>query len=56
MEEKNNQSRRKFFERIALLGSGAVVGAGVIYSGFEYENQKTEREVRVLTADNKVVE
>lgn len=57
MEEKNNQSRRKFFERLALLGSGAAVGAGVIYSGYKYENAKdAKQKVRLLTADNKVVE
>jgi molybdopterin-containing oxidoreductase family iron-sulfur binding subunit len=56
-EHKNNQSRRKFFERLTLFGSGAVVGAGVLYSGYTYEHSKDSKEkVRVLTADNKVVE
>ena len=56
-EEKKGQSRRKFFERLALLGSGAIAGAGVLFSGYEYEQSKDPKgKIRLLTVDNKMVE
>jgi molybdopterin-containing oxidoreductase family iron-sulfur binding subunit len=56
-EEKKITSRRDFFERLAIFGAGTVAGAGVIYSGYRYEKSKDPNaKVRVLTADNKVVE
>lgn len=58
MDEKPNpQSRRKFFERIAYIGTGAVAGAGAVVAGLKYEQAKDPKaKVRVLTADNKVLE
>jgi Fe-S-cluster-containing dehydrogenase component len=57
MEEQKQQSRRKFFERLGILGAGTIASAGVIYSGFKYEEGKNPKEkVRLLTADNKLVE
>ncbi len=56
-EESVNNSRRKFFSKLALFGSGAVAGAAVIYSGLKYENAKDPKgKIQVLTADNKLVE
>jgi hypothetical protein len=56
-EEKKITSRRDFFERLALFGAGTVAGAGVVYTGYRYEKSKDPTgKVRVLTADNKVVE
>lgn len=56
-ELQKKSSRRKFFEKMAYVGSGAIAGASVVYAGLEYEQHKDPKEkVRVLTADNKVVE
>jgi molybdopterin-containing oxidoreductase family iron-sulfur binding subunit len=56
-EEKSKPSRRAFFEKLALLGTGAIAGAGVLYTGYKYEHSKDPQgKVRLLTADNKIVE
>ena len=56
-EEQNKQSRRKFFEKMALLGAGAAAGAAVVYTGSQYEKKKDPKgKVQLLTADNKLVE
>jgi molybdopterin-containing oxidoreductase family iron-sulfur binding subunit len=56
-EETNNTSRRKFFEKLGLVGAGTVAGAGVLYTSKLYEESKDPgQKVRLLTADNKVVE
>ena len=55
--EKKKTSRRAFFEKLVLLGTGAAAGAAVIYSGSKYESSKDPiKKVQLLTADNKLVE
>jgi molybdopterin-containing oxidoreductase family iron-sulfur binding subunit len=56
-EDNKKSSRRTFFEKLALIGTGAIAGAGVVYTGINYENSKDPKnKIRVLTADNKIVE
>lgn len=57
MDENKKTSRRAFFEKLALFGTGAAAGAAVIYSGSKYEGAKDpKKRVQLLTADNKLVE
>jgi Fe-S-cluster-containing dehydrogenase component len=50
-------SRRTFFKRFGLVGAAATAAGAAIYSGFNYEETKPNHEfVKVLTADNKLVE
>lgn len=56
-EGKSKTSRRSFFEKLALVGTGAVAGAAVIYSGLKYEKAKDPKgKIQLLTSDNKLVE
>jgi Fe-S-cluster-containing dehydrogenase component len=56
-DKKDKTSRRDFFGKLALFGTGAVAGASVIYSGLKYEKSKDPKgKVQLLTADNKLVE
>jgi Fe-S-cluster-containing dehydrogenase component len=56
-ENKKSTSRRDFFGKLALFGTGAVAGASVIYAGFEYEKSKDAKgKIQLLTADNRLVE
>ncbi|MCK9411103.1 MAG: 4Fe-4S dicluster domain-containing protein [Prolixibacteraceae bacterium] len=50
-------SRRTFFKRFGLVGAAAAAGGAAIYSGYKYEQNKPNHDmVKVLTADNKLVE
>jgi Fe-S-cluster-containing dehydrogenase component len=54
---KDKSSRRAFFGKMVLFGTGAVAGAAVIYTGARYEKKKDPKgKVQLLTADNKLVE
>lgn len=54
---KEKTSRRAFFEKLALLGTGAAAGAAVIYTGLRHEALKDpQKKVQLLTADNQLVE
>jgi Fe-S-cluster-containing dehydrogenase component len=56
-EEKKKTTRGEFFEKLALIGSGALAGAAVLYSGMKYEKSKDSKaKKQLLTADNKLVE
>jgi Fe-S-cluster-containing dehydrogenase component len=55
--EDATNSRRTFFKRFGLVGAAATAAGAAIYSGFNYEETKPNHEfVKVLTADNKLVE
>ncbi len=55
--QENADSRRSFFKRFGLVGAAAAAGGAAIYSGYNYEENKPNRDmVKVLTADNKLVE
>ena len=55
--QENADSRRSFFKRFGLVGAAAAAGGAAIYSGYNYEETKPNRDmVKVLTADNKLVE
>ncbi len=55
--EESADSRRSFFKRFGLVGAAAAAGGAAIYSGYNYEETKPNRDmVKVLTADNKLVE
>lgn len=56
-QDTDKTSRRKFFEKLGLAGAGAVTGAAVLYTSKIHEGSKDpEKKVRLLTADNKIVE
>ena len=55
--QEGADSRRSFFKRFGLVGAAAAAGGAAIYSGYNYEETKPNRDmVKVLTADNKLVE
>jgi len=55
--EEGTDSRRSFFKRFGLMGAAVVTGGAAIYTGYEYQENKPNHEfVKVLTADNKLVE
>ncbi len=57
-EGKNKNNRRQFIKNLGLFGGGAIAGGAALYSGyhFEQDKDKTGERIRVLTADNKLVE
>jgi len=57
-EGKNKNNRRQFLKNLGLIGGGAIAGSAALYSGYRFEKSKDEsgERVRVLTADNKLVE
>ncbi len=55
--QESADSRRSFFKRFGLVGAAAAAGGAAIYSGYNYEETKPNRDmVKVLTADNKLIE
>lgn len=55
--QDNRNSRRAFFKNFGLIGAAAAAGGAAIYSGYKYEESKPNHDfVKVLTADNKLVE
>lgn len=53
--EKNlNDSRREFLKRVGLIGAGAAMASGAIYSGKKYQDNKET--VRVLSHDGKLLD
>lgn len=55
--EEGTDSRRSFFKRFGLVGAAVATGGAAIYTGYEYQENKPNHEfVKVLTADNKLVE
>jgi len=57
-EEAKNKNRRKFLGKLFLVGAGTVTAAGALMSGHHFESKKKEsgKKLKLLTADNKVVE
>ncbi len=56
-KSEGSDSRRSFFKRFGVIGAAAAAGGAAIYSGFSYEETKPNHDmVKVLTADNKLVE
>jgi molybdopterin-containing oxidoreductase family iron-sulfur binding subunit len=56
-EPENGNSRRTFFKNLGLIGATAAAGGAAIYSGYQYEQSKTNHDmVKVLTSDNRLVE
>ena len=57
-EGKKNNTRRQFLKNLSLIGGGAIAGSAALYSGYHFEKSKdkTGEKIRVLTADNKLVE
>ncbi len=55
---EKNKSRRRFLERLGLVGAGAVAGMAAIYSAKQYQDSKpkTGRKVQLLSANNELVE
>jgi len=54
---EGSDSRRSFFKRFGLMGAAVATGGAAIYTGYEYQENKPNHEfVKVLTADNKLVE
>jgi len=60
MSEQNDNleenSRRKFFKSLGLIGAAAAAGSVAMYFGKEYEAKKTGKKIQLLTTDNRVVE
>lgn len=54
--EKKNDSRRNFLKNSALLGAGAIAGAGVLSSCSENGSESTGEKVKLLTATGELVE
>lgn len=55
--KKNHaKSRREFLQKIGLAGTGILAGATALYSGYRYEKRKPQKKIKLLTADNKLVE
>ncbi|MEI6276768.1 MAG: 4Fe-4S dicluster domain-containing protein [Prolixibacteraceae bacterium] len=55
--QEKSDTRRDFFKRFGTIGAATVAGGAAIYSGFKYEESKPNHDmVKVLTADNKLVE
>lgn len=53
---ERKKSRRDFLKNIGVFGAATAAGAGAIYSGYRYEQNKGSSEmVRVLTEDNRLV-
>lgn len=57
-EDKEKSSRRKFLQNFGLAGTGAIAAGVAIYAGRHYEEAKgkSEKTIRVMTSDNKIVE
>jgi len=56
MANKNDKSRRKFLQSIGLAGASAVAGSALLLQGCSESNTASGNKVKVLTADNKLVE
>lgn len=54
-KEKPENNRREFLKNIGLIGAGAGFGALALKLGSNYEKDKSEKKVYLLTSDNKVV-
>src|SRR5674476_740708 len=55
--KESSNSRRSFFRKFGVIGASAVAGGAAVYSGLKYEESKPNHDmVKVLTADNKLVE
>jgi molybdopterin-containing oxidoreductase family iron-sulfur binding subunit len=56
IDEILDSSRRDFLKKVGLAGAATVAGAAAIYSGYRYEQAKSDGEtVKVLTEDNRLV-
>jgi Fe-S-cluster-containing dehydrogenase component len=56
-DNEKKSSRRAFFGKMVLLGTGAATGATVVLTGLQYEKKKDAKgKVQLLTADNRLVE
>lgn len=55
--KESSDSRRSFFRKFGVIGASAIAGGAAVYSGLKYEESKPNHDmVKVLTADNKLVE
>jgi len=56
-KEEMTGSRRDFFKRFGLIGGGIAAAGAAMFSGYKYEQSKPNHNyVKVLTADNRLVE
>jgi Fe-S-cluster-containing dehydrogenase component len=56
IDEILESSRRDFLKKAGIIGAASVAGAADIYSGYRYQNAKSDGEtVKVLTEDNRLV-
>jgi Fe-S-cluster-containing dehydrogenase component len=56
IDEILESSRRDFLKKAGIIGAASVAGAAAIYSGYRYQNAKSDGEtVKVLTEDNRLV-
>lgn len=53
---ENKNSRRDFLRNLGMMGTGAVAATGAIYLGNQYENKKSQKNIKLLTTDGKAVE
>jgi hypothetical protein len=55
-DNEKKSSRRAFFGKMVLLGTGAAAGATVVLTGLQYEKKKDAKgKVQLLTADNRLL-
>lgn len=55
-ESKQKKSRREFVKNIGLIGLGGVALGGSLYAAKHFEDKKKGQNVKLLTADGKLVE
>ena len=55
-ESKKSKSRREFVKDIGLIGLGGIALGGSLYAAKHFEEKKKGQNVKLLTADGKLVE
>lgn len=53
---KTDKSRRNFLQKLGMAGASAVAGSALLLQGCKDTNKASGNKVKVLTADNKLVE
>jgi Fe-S-cluster-containing dehydrogenase component len=53
---KNDNSRRNFLQKLGIAGASAVAGSALLLQGCSDSKKASGNKVKVLTADNKLVE
>ncbi|WP_321514802.1 4Fe-4S dicluster domain-containing protein [Marinifilum fragile] len=56
MANKTDNSRRKFLQKLGIAGASTVAGSALLMQGCSDSNKASGNKVKVLTADNKLVE